>query len=342
MVRDVLKHFQCPRCGYHTDHKSHMYNHLYKRKKTCHTMKSMIDLSDDIKEHIINFGKYHLEPLPKSCRSVVTHNRNNNNMNQNINNYYILNTILSKMDPVEKLTEYINYKGLAIPEFEDYIEDMYSGQVSKLENEQVRHFSLNKQDLLNIVDNVTSFDDISKCNMLYDAEMNKFSFYKYGKWQSILHDAGVKEIIENIQKCYLDSYECYLIKKHIAPSSSHMLRQQVREHLEEYYKFLGCFNMEPYVKDKTDALILGLVINQDSYNIQEEWMQVFRNLQKLVSIYDSNKVQKEVANIAKNNTKKNIVELNKKMMEVFNMDEEFKQLVITKITCAIEEDSQIL
>lgn len=32
-------------------------------------------------------------------------------------------------------------------------------------------------------------------------------------------------------------------------------------------------------------------------------MQVCRNLQKLVSIYDSNKVQKEVANIAKNNTK---------------------------------------
>lgn len=306
-----------------------MKDHLYKRKSACHTDKSMIELTNDIKEHVLNFGIYHID----LSKSIVTTTNNNN---QNINNYYVLNNILSKMDPVEKLTEYVNYKGIRMTDYEDYIESLYSNQVEKLESEQTKHFSLKKQDLLEIVDKVTSFDDVSKCNFVYDANMNKFNFYNYGKWESFLHDAGVKEIIENIQKCYLDSYEIYLLKRY--DSCTHLVKQQIREHLEEYYKFISCFSIDPYVANKTNAEILGLKRENYEYDIQEKWMKVFNDLQKQISIYECNKMRKEVATIAKINTKKNIVDLNKRMMEVFNMDEEFKQMVIAKITCVIEED----
>lgn len=323
--------YQCPRCGYGTNQKGHMFNHLFKRKKPCHTDNHMIDLTNDIKEHVLNYGKYHIEPQTKSIVKTT-------NNSQNINNYYVLSNILSKMDPVEKLTEYVNYKGVQITDYEEYVENLYSDQVEKLENEQVKHFSLNKQDLLEIVDKVTSFEDVTKCNFIYDTDTNKFSFYNYGKWKSLLHDAGVKEIIENIQKCYLDSYELYLLKKYDSVSCMHLAKQQVREHLEEYYKFLSCFSIEPYVANKTNAQILGLETTDEEYDIQDKWMNIFKDLQKQISVYDCNKVRKEVANIAKINTKKSIVDLNKKMMEVFNMDEEFKQMVIAKITCVIEED----
>jgi len=46
--------YQCIRCGYHTRRKSDMRNHLYKMKKECQATKNNVELTDTIKECIIN------------------------------------------------------------------------------------------------------------------------------------------------------------------------------------------------------------------------------------------------------------------------------------------------
>ena len=55
--------YECPRCGYSTNHKTSMMNHLYKAKKTCPASKNYIDLDDSVKEYIIQNRVY---PISKT------------------------------------------------------------------------------------------------------------------------------------------------------------------------------------------------------------------------------------------------------------------------------------
>lgn len=50
--------YECPRCGYTTVQKGHMRGHFYNTKKQCPTTKSSIELTDEIKKHIVDFRVY--------------------------------------------------------------------------------------------------------------------------------------------------------------------------------------------------------------------------------------------------------------------------------------------
>jgi 5-methylcytosine-specific restriction endonuclease McrA len=46
--------YECPRCGYTTHHRGHMRNHLYSKNKICPAVKAVIDLSNSIKDYILD------------------------------------------------------------------------------------------------------------------------------------------------------------------------------------------------------------------------------------------------------------------------------------------------
>ncbi len=58
----------CTRCDYKTNHRTKMYNHLYKRKKVCPGTQNDIILTDFIKEKILLNRVY---IIPKKIKSVV-------------------------------------------------------------------------------------------------------------------------------------------------------------------------------------------------------------------------------------------------------------------------------
>ena len=89
--------YQCIRCGYIAQQKSHMNFHLYNLKKPCPCLCNNIDLTDEIKEHIFANRIYHI-PKPEP---VV-----NNTITQIINNHNTINNLIANMDAVEKLTKY--------------------------------------------------------------------------------------------------------------------------------------------------------------------------------------------------------------------------------------------
>ena len=47
-------HYECPRCGYSSKHKSSMRNHFYKKNKSCPATQNTMDLTDEIKEYILD------------------------------------------------------------------------------------------------------------------------------------------------------------------------------------------------------------------------------------------------------------------------------------------------
>jgi len=59
MPRIKYPDYACPRCGYTTPAKSRMRLHLFSRSKPCPTIVEAIDLTPDIKQHILDNRIYH-------------------------------------------------------------------------------------------------------------------------------------------------------------------------------------------------------------------------------------------------------------------------------------------
>lgn len=63
--------YECPRCGYKTHRKPAMYMHLYTKKKTCPQTKNAIELSDEIKEHILDNRIYNVTDISSYTKAQV-------------------------------------------------------------------------------------------------------------------------------------------------------------------------------------------------------------------------------------------------------------------------------
>jgi hypothetical protein len=249
------------------------------------------------------------------------------------------------MDPIDKITRYIGYKNIEIVDIDDHIEDTFLVKSKKLNSNKLKNFSMNMNDMLEVIDSVTSMCQVENFNILYDEKLNKLKYFSCGTWKSTLIDGGITELIEKIQSCYLDSYECYLLRK--IEGDNTYERTQAVEHLEQYYRFIACFDITPYVVDKNNNQILFSIdderyhlpvsnYNTSMYTIQDTWFSKYRKIKDAITMQEHNKITKNVKDIIKRNTRNNVVELNKRMMELFQMDESYKIKVIQDITYSIQ------
>jgi hypothetical protein len=107
------------------------------------------------------------------------------------------------------------------------------------------------------------------------------------------------------------------------------------EHLLEYYKFLACLELTPFVYEKTDGDITGNGSKQ--YTITDKWYSKFRQIRSDLSVTEAKAVRTDVGNIVKRNTKANIIELNHKIMDMIRVDEEFKSSVLSAIITRMDD-----
>jgi len=108
--------YTCPRCGYTTNMKPNMRKHLFFSKKNCATKVSHIELTYEIKEHIINYRVYHIDQ---------NDSQQNRNLTQNNNvtiNYNPINTFVSNMNFESKLDNYLKYINKGLNNFEESVE----------------------------------------------------------------------------------------------------------------------------------------------------------------------------------------------------------------------------
>ena len=318
--------YYCPRCGYSAAQKCNIRRHFYSRNKPCPVFENDIELTEEIKEYVLVNHMYRVPKKKKQSPSTV--------INQVINNYQQINHVVTQMDPLDKLNKIVEHKNIDLVEFDDYIETTYDKNIQKLESGEMKYFSLNKTDFLNIIDTLTCFKDIDNFNILYEAIPNKIKIYSEGIWKSYLFEAGIGDLIQRIKDCYLDKYESYMIQRY-QNVTNHHTKSVIAESIEEYYRFIACFDMVPYVYDKTDGDISGT--SSEDHDIEEYWYSKFRNIKSILLANDVKNVKVEIGNIVKRNTKSNILELNKKIMELIRVDDVFKEGVITEISGLINE-----
>lgn len=300
--------YKCPRCAYTTHHKGHMRNHLYQKLKPCAATKEVIELTDEIKEHILANKIYKIPKPPKQPKIVI-----NQYNNQQINNF------ISKMDPFDKLDAYIEKTQIKMLPLETQIETEYEAEIGKCETIETRlqDFSLNTANIMEIVNKLTTSKHVDTLNVVYDKAPNKLSIYD-GEWETYVFEHGVKELLEKIQLNYLDEYETLLLDK-MAEDPNYIERQRAKELLQEYYTFLVSFEVKPYLTRRTNDKMIAYC---------EQFYTFYDNTRNNVRLTQAKDIKRSVYNMVKSNCNASITELNKKMMDIICTDETFKAKVL--------------
>ncbi len=333
-TRKIKPKYECTRCGYVTSQKPDIRKHLYELKMKCPAIENDIELTDDIKSYILENRIYKIpkEKKEKTMNQIITNNYQINNT---------MNNILKEINIEELFDRYKKFNEIKVTGLEFDINDKYTPKIKRLENDKYKfgiHF--NQSDLLEIVDDISkasdSFDDL---NVLYDNDINKIKLYSRN-WKNYLVDNGVNKLIETIQDSYLYAYEMYLIRK--IYNGKIINYQEINKYklsLEEYYKFINMFNVQPYCTDKTNDDILDNG-QTDSYEIQDKIYKIYNNIKTSKS--EINKLKKTVLDIIKNNSKTIIKDLNKKVIDLLKMNEEFKNDLLNSLGLINENENETI
>lgn len=302
--------YECPRCGYQTHFKSSIRKHLYGKKKTCQGVLCDIALSEEIKQIVIMNRKYKVN----TSSTVPTQF----NVYQQTNNYTNMSNFICKMDVIDKLSKYIQHRKEPLYNFDDHVTLTYEQTIDKLDNDFYKDFCMNKNTFLDIVDTLTTCEKIEKINILYDETSQRLRFVELGAWKSKILILGVNEIMRKIQLGYLDYYEEYLLRKLI--KSDGYMSQVVLERLGDYYKFIVCFDLEPSLKH---------IVYSDNPKTESAY-KLYKNTKNEWCKNENCKVRNSVTDIITKNCKASIIDLNKTIMELIQVDETFKQHVLNQ------------
>lgn len=376
--------YQCARCGYETKRKSSMVDHLYKRSTCCPTSMNDVELTEEVKRRILDNRVYMASRVMAAMSSDPPHCNSSShssiNYYQLINNYNMITNYVAGLDPLEKLSKYVDYKKIELVDFGKAVEDKYQGKVQRLESSSSgaasktssRVFELKGDDFLELINEVSSVcngkmpphlesDDASNTstntttnlnhfNILYDTRFNRLKLYEQGTWEEMLLMSGIKKILTTVQEHYLDAYEFYLIRTihNRVPQQqvSPFKQQQCRELLKEYYQFIGAFEVDAYVRNQPDHVILRGQVTHDcevtheeesppeeeTYDLCDTYWQMYVTTRDNLKKSDINRIKKDVVDILKRNSIKNVEEMNKRVLDLFHIDETFKAMIFPQVS----------
>ena len=308
--------YTCIRCGY-TSLKKGNIRHHFERKKICPALINVIELTDEIKEHILENRIYIIPKEKKEPTTTIVNNIQNNNT---------INNFIKNMDTFDKLDKLMTYKNSEVLCLEENITKNFGNRVDKMTNDSFKHgYDLGNDRLYDIIDEISQIRGLEDLNIVYDDKLKELSLYKYGSWENYLVDRGVREVVSLMKDNFLDYYEKYLLRKIYVTEKNEIVKQKYKEYLEDYYKFITSFDLKPFIDGKDDCDILGMDDGDyGSYKIEEKHMLNYKTISNNMKRYDVNKTKKSVDNILKNNTKRSLKELNKQIMSLVISDDEFK------------------
>lgn len=359
MPAKTTSNYQCPRCLYQTRLKGDIRRHFYRLKTPCYSSLTNLTLTDDIKEYVLSNRTYGL-PMELSDSSsqnnsiqsnpisqVVNHskiiniqnnsnitNSNvvNNNVKNLVNNFQLIQNIVLKMDPIDKVKHLLNYNQQELIEYDSFLENLFSSRVIKMQDpKNTFDHSLTKDKLIECVNEATYLNGkMNNFNVFYQKDSKRIKIYQDGQWTNYLEDSGVCRIIELLRYNYLNDYELYLLRKIHDTSSDRKI--WTSERLETYYKFLCAFDMIPHAEQCTDIFILGKTIKSDNPNYIEDYaFKVYNEIKKNTKPTDKREFRKIILNVIKSNTIENLKEINMTLTNLLHMDHEYKDNILPQM-----------
>ena len=146
-------------------------------------------------------------------------------------------------------------------------------------------------------------------NVIYDKKFDKLKLFDMGKWEELILINGISTLLSKIQETYFDAYECYLIRKIECSNLCYQAKSIIKTQLIEYYKFIGCFNIDPYVKDKNETLIIytqedklynsEISLTDENTMLPIKYMNLFEKVCGETKASELNKIKRNVVDIIK-------------------------------------------
>jgi hypothetical protein len=312
-IRFKPEPYTCIRCGYATPDKAKMKIH-FGRKRPCPGSVNNIEFTEDIKQCILDNRVY---AIPKSS--------SHNNI---INNYNTINNFIVNLDPMNKLTTYINYKDVQLISLEQQLEAKYQRRNNKM-REKLGCHEVTNNDLYEAIHSVTrcTNSEFTDYNVVYDSKVGKLMIrYNGGEWAEYSISKGVTRIVEMLKEFHLDNYEQYLLRMIEEPCATTMIqhKQKCSELIREYYSFLVCFDLDPYVQTATAEIVQG----KDLLDIQDTYTKLYNSVYDTTTLRKQRQLKAELIEAIKSNGKSNIADLNKHLLFLIQGDANFKDLVM--------------
>jgi hypothetical protein len=289
--------YTCIKCGFETDRKSTMYNHLMKKIKSCPASMNKIDLTDEIKEYILENRVYH---IPKEIKQI--------DVVQTIKKQKKINTFITKLDPVDKLSKFLEYKDTKLFSLEDDVKSYFYDKIESMISDD---YVVSERFFYDTIKEITMISNIEEMNIIYNEKSKEINIYNNGEWYTGLIDMGIINIIKILKDNYLDHYEYFLFRQIYLHEFDN--KEEYEEYLKDYYKLLITFNFKPVV-DGND--ILGDLY----YDLENKWLKIYDDIACKLKRSEINKIKKEVSLIVKNYSIKNLNELNKEITNTLMTD----------------------
>jgi len=319
--------YECVRCGYQTRRKGNMHKHLYLNLKPCPSVKNRIDLTEEIKQDILKNRIHFIESGEKPQVLHINNNVNNIN-NNNINN------VLINMSPVDKLNHLLQFQDRNLIGFGDKIEQNYKAIIDRLDNDKYKFgFEMDESKFLDVIDKSMQLNDHKDpeyMNVLFIQELNKITMYHDEQWDSYLMETGIKQIIRIIRDYYLEAYEKYMLRKILMDnhSTSAYDLNKYKLQLNEYYKFLAFFDVHPSAYQKENCDMIPDYSHDNNHHVEEYSMNIYLETKSKLTKSEINKMKRMVLDIIKKNTTFNIKNLNKSILKLAEINEEFRQTIL--------------
>jgi len=307
-------------------------------KRRCQGLSNAIELTEDIKQHVLEHRRY-IVPTPEAEQRVT---------NQTINYHNTINNYIANLDFVEKITRVAEHKQIELLDFETKVGELYQNQVERLEKDDFKEeFQLDQSHFNEIIDTLTKAirgdrrqEFIQDMNFIYDWKRQRIRVFG-ARWEEHLLQQGLTYLVDTIASYYLETYEVYLIRKLLDNSISIKSRQKYMESITQYYLFLASFDVMPFVNNKYDNRV---IYNRDdpehdilpdpsdfeAHRIVDKYLQLYNETKANMTMAQRRKIQSDVSNIIKSNTRNNITELDQDILGIINIDNDFKKkLLIT-------------
>lgn len=312
--------YVCPRCGYEAQLKKHMKKHLFELKKPCPN-RNNLELTESIKHNVLDCHFY-FPPKPEMPAQVTY-----NNHNQTVNNNFVNN-----LDTFTKLEQFLSYNKKPITDINDFVENQYKLIVDKLENDEYKYlYLIDSEKFLTCIDNMVKINgkNHEEMNVVYDEMLDRIRIYCDDGWENHMIEAGLKRIIDILRTNYLDQYECYLYRKLFLNRvrNGHELTD-LNVKLEEYYKFLYTFDRRPYVYNQENDYVLPDYNSSDPNEFMDFGMKIYEKIRKELTKSEISHTKKMVLDIVKRNHKVNLKKLNESIIELINIDDDFKNNIL--------------
>lgn len=312
--------YQCFRCGYSTHRKNNMHKHLYELLKMCPATLNKVDLTDEIKKDIIE-NRVYLQP-------PIIHTSATNN---NITNITNIQNIVVNMDPLEKLTHYLDFQGKTAIGYGEQIEKKYKKIIDNLNNNKYKYgFELDSCDLLEVIDQTMQLDldgNPEYINVIYIQELDKIATYHDDEWNSNLASTAIKRIIKIIRDYYLENYEKYLLGKIWNQSTNVFDQNTCKLKLNELYQFYACFDVYPTAYQKTNDELVEKFQHQSENFLDDNCMEQYTEIKAKLPKAESNRMKKTVFDIIKRNTLHNFKILNKNIIKLATVNNDFRLIL---------------